>query len=718
MSADIAETTYKESAARRSATPRSAGFSASGEPDDPVNSRPLRPASTVPAVQWATAAQRRFALVMSAVMTASTLLLMPLAKLPWPNIPAFLQVYQTAIIGICLLTSLLMYGHYKATRLKVLLYLSAGYLYTGGILVMQLFSFAGTFTASGRIFGGSQTASWLWFLWHACPAVSIFFYALSEHRHPGKVIKNHKRELLRTLVALGIALSSTAVAVTVFHDKLPILDVNGDYSRITSTGIAPGIELMLAAALVLLWRVGRFRNLLHAWLGIVLVALLCDNAITMMAGSRLTLGWYVGRLGAMIAFSVFMLAYLREMAASYRQNLSNVNRLTFSNSQLDLDIEQRKHHVEKLMEADHRKDEFLVMLAHELRNPLAPISTAARLLSVGQLDEKVIKKTSQMLSRQVKQMTSLVDDLLDVSRVTRGLAVLNSVALDARLVLSDAVEQAAPLMEARRHHLKVELHPEPVFVLADHERMVQVMTNLLNNAAKYTKPGGRISLCMDVRDMEVCFSVTDNGIGMSPELVSRAFKLFSQGELTSDRSHGGLGIGLALVKSLVELHGGHVYAKSKGEAMGSEFGVVLPKIVSPKGITAPADSRTSRRQVRTQRMMIVDDNIDAANTLALVLRADGHEVAVEHVARRALVRARMDPPDVCLLDIRMPDMDGNELAHRLRHQPETAKCILIALSGYTQGPAMEEAKQAGFHHYLVKPVELSKLEMLLGSGEI
>ena len=535
-----------------------------------------------PAIRTATAEQRRFALLVSIALMTSTVLMLPFATVPWPSFPAFLPTFQTAAIGICLITAGLMYGHYVATRSTVLLHLSAGYAYTAGILALQFLSFPGVLIESGRLLGGPRSTSWLWAFWHIGPASSILYFAWTEHHRPNRLTANRTRAVLGTGAALIAALTATAGLVTVLHDSLPVLDVNGNYSGVTALSvIAIGVEIALVAALAYLWRASAFRNVLHVWLGIVAVALLCDNAVTIFAGSRLAMGWYVGRLIALMAFSVMMLVYLHEVFVSYRRSIQVAGQLASSNAQLGRDIEQGKLHAERLQEADRSKDQFLVTLAHELRNPLAPISLVANLLSAGKLDERVLKKTSEMLYRQVRQMTGMVDDLLDVSRVTQGL-VLHATAVEAKQVLADAVEQVSPLIESKRQVLQVQLPDEPVFLLADHTRMVQIMANLLNNAAKYTEPGGCILLRLEVREANVIFAVTDNGMGMSPELVRRAFLLFSQGELTSDRSSGGLGIGLALVKSLVELQGGHVYANSEGLGLGSEFAVVMPRGVVPE----------------------------------------------------------------------------------------------------------------------------------------
>ena len=387
-----------------------------------------------------------------------------------------------------------------------------------------------------------------------------------------------------------------------------------------------------------------------------------------------------------------------------------------SGDQLSLffrDITQRKKIEEELNVANRRKDEFLAMLAHELRNPLAPIRAAADLLSMAPMTEERIKKTSAVISRQVTHMTGLVDDLLDVSRVTRGLVILESAELDAKKIVSDAVEQVRPMIEARGHRFAVHMPPESAHVVGDQKRLVQVVTNILNNAAKYTPEGGSIVLRMEVEDEQVVVSVADNGIGMSAEVAARAFDLFAQAERTSDRAQGGLGLGLALVKSLVELHQGSVTANSPGLGQGSEFVLRLPRRDTGSSATARAAQAASISQARPLRVMIVDDNADAASMLAMFLEASGHEVAVEHRPLEALERARVDRPNVCLLDIGLPEVDGNELARRLRAQDESKDAVLIAVTGYGQEQDRRNTAAAGFDHHLVKPLDMGQLAALL-----
>jgi PAS domain S-box-containing protein len=377
------------------------------------------------------------------------------------------------------------------------------------------------------------------------------------------------------------------------------------------------------------------------------------------------------------------------------------------------DIHEHKLVREALKESDRRKDEFLAMLAHELRNPLAPISAAAELLSMMAGADARMNHIAAVIGRQVHHMTELVNDLLDVSRVTRGLVTLHKEPVDMKMVVAEALEQVRPLVGERGHALETHLPFESAVVLGDKKRLVQVLANLLSNAAKYTPGRGRIDLGVRVDAERVAISVRDNGSGMTPELVQRAFELFSQGERTADRSQGGLGIGLALVKSMAELHGGTVAAYSKGIDAGSEFTVSLPRVDQAEGRRPEVEHRAQSRPSRPYRILLVDDNVDAADMLGMFLGAAGYEVAVEHHPASALERAAVFRPHVCLLDIGLPEMDGFALARRLRALPQEQPMHLVAVTGYGQPQDREAALAAGFAFHLVKPISTPELTGLL-----
>ena len=375
-----------------------------------------------------------------------------------------------------------------------------------------------------------------------------------------------------------------------------------------------------------------------------------------------------------------------------------------------MDITDRIRAEEALRQADQKKDEFLAMLAHELRNPLAPISAAAAILSMRAGDEPTVQRTSAIIARQAKHMSSLIDDLLDVSRVTRGKVDLDNVALDLRDVIADAIEQVRPLIEKHAHRLVLRLPPAPSTVLGDRKRLVQVMTNLLSNAAKYTPDGGNIEVLLESGRDTLGIRVSDDGIGMTPELTACAFDLFSQGTRGLDRSQGGLGIGLALVRSLLQLHGGRVSVHSGGPGTGSTFEITLPRLANPATDPAPDGAPPATpQQAGRLRIAVVDDNEDAAVMLAMYLESCGHQVSVYDSAEHALAGLPAYRPDICLLDIGLPGMNGFDLARALRAHPATAGAMLVAITGYAQERDRQDASAAGFDDLYAKPVDLALL---------
>lgn len=365
--------------------------------------------------------------------------------------------------------------------------------------------------------------------------------------------------------------------------------------------------------------------------------------------------------------------------------------------------------------SDERKDEFLAMLAHELRNPLAPISAAAKLLELFSSDPNKVKGASLVIARQVGHMTNLVDDLLDVARVTRGLIILSKAPVDMRDILTQAIEQINPQILTKRQHLSVHLPAVQTPVIGDRKRLIQVVANILNNASKYTPDTGHIIANLREELGDIVLDISDDGIGIAPEMVNRVFDLFAQAQRTSDRSQGGLGLGLALVKSLITSHGGSVNAVSRGMGYGTTFTIRLPRQTNSNTMISENKSIIAENNfVKTASLnvLIVDDNVDAADSLSMLLSASGHTTNVAYGAHKAIEQARVLQPQVCILDVGLPEMNGNQLASILRDMPETAGSTLIALTGYSQEEDRKKSLESGFDYHFVKPIDITKLTNL------
>jgi signal transduction histidine kinase/CheY-like chemotaxis protein len=370
-----------------------------------------------------------------------------------------------------------------------------------------------------------------------------------------------------------------------------------------------------------------------------------------------------------------------------------------------------------LREADRKKDEFLATLAHELRNPLAPIRNAAEILRLHAADERRRERAREIISRQVKRMGLLLDDLLDVSRITRQHLVLKKELVNLNAVVSTAIETARPLIDTKQHSLRVSLPAHSVELEGDPLRLSQAISNLLNNAAKYTDPYGLLQLSAEVTAGELRIAVSDSGIGIDPEVLPTIFEMFTQVDSPIDRSEGGLGIGLALVKGLVELHGGTVEAQSAGAGQGSTFTIRLPgaRVGAGKARNDESDAALRAASGPSRRILVADDNVDAAESLALIMRMWNHEIRVAQSGSAALEIALRDRPDVCILDIGMPGMSGYEVARRIRSQPWGGEVVLFALTGWGQAEDVERAKAAGFNEHMTKPVDIARLAQMLAN---
>ncbi|HWP20600.1 MAG TPA: response regulator [Burkholderiaceae bacterium] len=380
---------------------------------------------------------------------------------------------------------------------------------------------------------------------------------------------------------------------------------------------------------------------------------------------------------------------------------------------LQAEIVERRQAEERLQESNRRKDEFLAMLSHELRNPLAPIRNALEVVRRVAPPDQRIAWAGEVMDRQVKHLTRLVEELLDVARINQGKIVLNKERLELASVVQQAIETARPLIDARRHTLEVQLPARPVWLQGDMARLTQIIANLLNNAAKYTEEGGRIELSASACDGQAEIRVRDNGIGIEPALMPRIFELFEQGERSLDRSQGGLGVGLTLVQRLVEMHQGRVEAWSAGRGAGAEFRVFLPCLNAVQEAEGEAEAPGLTAGRAGLRVLIVDDNLDAAESVAVMLSLDGHEVKTVGDGPQAVACAPVFLPEVVLLDIGLPGLDGYEVARLLRAMPELRSCLLVALTGYGQAEDRELARAAGFDAHLVKPASPQEISRLI-----
>jgi len=369
---------------------------------------------------------------------------------------------------------------------------------------------------------------------------------------------------------------------------------------------------------------------------------------------------------------------------------------------------------EELSDLHHRKDEFLAMLSHELRNPLAPILNAVHLLRLQKNENQLQQQAHTIIERQVTQLAHLVDDLMEVSRITTGRVQLRHDRVVVSGIVERAVETARPLMGQRRHELTVSLPPQPIWLNADAARLQQVVVNLLTNAAKYTDEGGHIWLTVQQEGDECVLRLRDTGIGIAPELLPRIFDLFTQAERSLDRSQGGLGIGLALVQRLVEMHGGQVAVVSV-LGQGSEFVVRLPMVLTVEPQSPSSPTEKAKPTGPSLRVLVVDDNVDTAGSLAMLLEESGDEVRMAHDGPTALEAALSYRPNVILLDLGLPGLTGFEVAKRLRQQPDFQNVVLVAMTGYGQEADRRRSLDAGFNHHLVKPADFGKVQDILAT---
>jgi signal transduction histidine kinase/CheY-like chemotaxis protein len=408
------------------------------------------------------------------------------------------------------------------------------------------------------------------------------------------------------------------------------------------------------------------------------------------------------------------------LVAAFNDMLAEIGRRSHALQEANLTLEhemQVRHRAEQaLLVADRRKDEFLATLAHELRNPLAPIRTGLDILRLRSGDAQATQRATDIMERQLRQMVRLVDDLLDVSRINTGKFAIKMGRVELKAVVNDALEVVRSYIELHGHDLVIDLPDRPVFLNGDATRLAQILSNLLNNAAKYTNRGGRVTLAARVEDKSLIVSVADNGIGIAPDMLANVFEMFVQVDSTLERTNAGLGVGLSLARRLVELHHGSIEAHSGGIGRGSEFTVRLPIVVAPEppAKTTPAAFISSE----TYRILLADDNVDFVNSIGALLSAMGHSVVITHNGPDALTVAARFCPDFAFLDIGLPQMSGYDLARAIRRLSCGSMTLLVAVTGWGQDKDRQLALEAGFDHHMVKPVRFEQIEEILSNRNI
>jgi signal transduction histidine kinase/CheY-like chemotaxis protein len=387
-----------------------------------------------------------------------------------------------------------------------------------------------------------------------------------------------------------------------------------------------------------------------------------------------------------------------------------------ANRTLEHEMHVRERAEEALRLADKRKDEFLATLAHELRNPLAPIRTGLDILRIRSGDADATQRATDIMERQLRQMVRLVDDLLDVSRINTGKLAIKMGRVELKAVVNDALEVVRSYIDLHGHELQIDLPDRPVFLHGDATRLAQILSNLLNNAAKYTNRGGHVALSARVEDKTLVLEVADTGIGIAPEMLDSVFDMFVQVDSTLERSNAGLGVGLSLARRLVELHGGSITAASEGLGRGSRFIVRLPIVVDPEPPTKPTPAAFISAE--TYRILLADDNVDFVNSIGALLSAMGHSVVITHNGPDALTAAGRFCPDYAFLDIGLPQLSGYDLARGIRKLACGPMTVLIAVTGWGQEKDRQLAFEAGFDHHMVKPVRFEQIEEILGNRTI
>ncbi|MGB9109583.1 MAG: MASE4 domain-containing protein [Telluria sp.] len=664
------------------------------------------------------------ALTVSALLVFATLLLTPGAAHKWPNVSVFVPAYQSVLIGTYLLASYLVYGYFLQTRIRSLLWLWSGCVYTAGVLVAQFLSLPGAFVPGERLLGGPQTTIWLWFFWHLGAGGMLLGYAVAEWRAPGRLAPDARRSFMRAAALMALALAATLVTVTTFHDRLPIQDVGGDYSLVTTTGYGPLLQAMLFAAMFFLWRASRFRTPISAWLGVVVLALALDNMITMAGGARLSVGWYVGRLNALFSALAMLVLYMQTIHRVYLTAASNADELALAKSTLERHqerletlVEERTRSLEDAQNALLHAQKLEAMgkltggVAHDFNNVLHIIGGNLDLIRMlAGANDKVVQRCTSARDA-VRRGARLSSQLLSFARkqpLQPAPASLAQVLGDMDELLKRAVGE--------RVAIDLSIAPGSWNVKVDQQQLENVILNLALNASDAMRDGGTLSikvsnavlsaaenarLQLGARE-HVCIAFIDNGSGMSAEVRERAFEPFF-----STKGVGkGTGLGLSMAYGFIKQSGGHIEIDSEF-GRGTTITILLPRTVEH------AVEKTLQQAVPaaggSETILVVDDEIDIQENVAAILTTLGYRVLRASSADEASIVLRQQQRiDLLFTDVIMPGTMNSPQLAALARQLHPGVQVLFT-SGYSEDAVIKDGKLQEGVKLLNKPYSSEEL---------
>ncbi len=658
------------------------------------------------------------ALAVSALLTLITLLLTPGAAHKWPNVPVFVPAYQSLLIGTYLLASYLVYGYFLQTRIRSLLWLWSGCVYTAGVLVAQFLSLPGAFVAGQRLLGGPQTTIWLWFFWHLGAGGMLLGYAFSEWRRPGRLVPDAGRSFARSAACMAAALGATLFAVTVLHDRLPVQDVGGDYSLVTSTGYGPLLQLMLFAALFFLWRASRFRTPISAWLGVVVLALALDNMITMAGGARLSIGWYVGRLNALFSALVMLVLYMQTIHRVYLKAAFNADELAIAKDKLERHqerletlVQERTRSLEDTQNALLHAQKLEAMgkltggVAHDFNNVLHIIGGNLDLIRMlAGANDKVLQRCTSARDA-VRRGARLSSQLLSFARKQPLQPAPTSMAR----VLAD-MDELLKRAVGERVRIELAVAPDSWNVRVDPQQLENVVLNLALNASDAMHDGGTLTISiantvltedesarLQLRAREhVCIAFIDTGAGMIEEVRERAFEPFF-----STKGIGkGTGLGLSMAYGFVKQSGGHIDIDSE-PGQGTTITILLPR--TAEAAIEKAAHQAAAVSGGAETILVVDDEIAIQDNVTEILSALGYRVLRASSADDASVVLRQHRGiDLLFTDVIMPGtMNSQQLAALARELHPTIQVLFT--SGYSADAVIQDGKLKSDVKLLNKP---------------